>query len=155
MLKARIWSGLLLMALLGAGCDSGEEEEAHVDIHDTWVLTGVTDASGDKFGTFAQNFDGIRATFTEEDTYELVIDSKDNTLDQTLSGTTTVNEAARLLSIAVSLGGPSVNLSFTYVLQGETGLQLTGDSTVLNLLLATPTNPAPLSGTVQLIFTRQ
>lgn len=155
MLKARTWIGLLLMALLATGCDSAEEEEEHLDLHDTWVLTGVTDASGDQFATFTQNFDGIRATFTEADTYELVIDSKDNTLDQTLTGATTINEAARLLSIAVSLGGPSVNLSFTYVLQGETGLQLTGDSTVLNLLLATPTNPAPLSGTVQLTFTRQ
>jgi hypothetical protein len=127
----------LLVLLVGfvavtAGCDSNDDDDASVVVG-AWGLGGLSDASGDRTEGFAEGFNSVVITFNRDNTMSLAIDSKNNALDQTISGTYTTNESARSLSATLTVGGNNLPLTFTYEEVNSNSLRLTatGNTSVL------------------------
>lgn len=125
---------LLLIGFVAvtAGCDSNDDDDASV-VEGEWRLGGLSDASGDRTVGFAEGFNSVDITFNEDNSMTLAIDSKNDALDQTISGTYTTNESAESLSASLTVGGNTLPLTFTYEEVNSNSLRLTatGNTSVL------------------------
>lgn len=123
---------LIGFAAVTAGCDSNDEDDTSVVVG-AWGLGGLSDASGDRTAGFAEGFNSVVITFNDDMSMSLAIDSKNDALDQNISGTYTTNESAESLSAMLTVGGNTLPLTFTYEDVNSNSLRLTatGNTSVL------------------------
>ncbi|MEQ9104168.1 MAG: lipocalin family protein [Rhodothermales bacterium] len=130
--KLTLFVLLIGFVAVTAGCDSNDDDDASVVVG-AWGLGGLSDASGDRTEGFSEGFNSVVITFNGDNTMSLAIDSKNDALDQNISGTYTTNESAESLSASLTVGGSSLPLTFTYEEVNSNSLRLTatGNTSVL------------------------
>ncbi|WP_412062324.1 hypothetical protein [Rubrivirga sp. IMCC45206] len=95
---------VLALALLAAGCDSGDDALTldAAFYTGTWGLVSVADATGDRTGQTEPLLDDLRVTFDADGTFTLVADFSDVVNqnvrpDETITGTFQASSTAKTL----------------------------------------------------------
>lgn len=125
---------IALLALVGIGCDSDDDEGSDAELFvGTWALTGVSDDDGDAMEAFATNFESIVLANDADGSFTLTVNPVvgDNIV---LPGTYTVSESNSRLTLTVTTPLGPANLNFTYAFNGDDEVELTSDTTTALLL---------------------
>lgn len=156
MRKISVFLVLLAIGIVSVGCDSDSNDDSMTVVERlvaTWALTGVTDSDGDQMETFAAGFNSVFISFTESGAFSIVIDSKIEGEDDTISGDYSVTEATSTLTLTAEVAGQAVPLTFSYAFANNftqaTFSALGATSVLLNSLLGTT-----LTGTIALTLTK-
>jgi hypothetical protein len=129
-------SNLLLIALLaivGVGCDSNSDPKDADRLVGTWALTGASDSQGDQIAAFAAAFSSVTLTNLSDGNFTINVVPVEGAA-QAISGTYTVVEATKTLTLRASVGGQTVPLIFTYTIASDTQVSLKSDTTTAVLL---------------------
>ncbi len=123
---------VLLIGVIGVGCDSDSSQtdaEAFVGV---WALTGVSDAEGDALAAFGQAFSSVVITNSADNSFTLVANPRDGS-PITVPGTFSVNESTN----TYTLNTPQAPLAFTYSYTSDNVVELQAGATTSVLLNAT------------------
>lgn len=127
----------LLLVLVAAGCDSGDDLTLDADFYvGTWDLVQISDGSGDRSGEVLAFVDAFSVAFRPDGTFTLVADFKPfvnaaGQADVSTSGTYQAT-ATRLVLQPAGLG---IAPSLTAVAQSQRRVDLTGSNVVISQLL--------------------
>src|SRR5690606_9103960 len=97
----------LVLALVMVGCDSDSNDDELTDAEifvGDWVVTGISDDTGDKTAAFGALVESLNVTFTDAATFLLMLNYRDDAGidDLNLPGTYTLN--ADINSLILSIG---------------------------------------------------
>lgn len=120
---------IALIALVGVGCDSGDDTtdaEAFVGV---WALTGVSDADGDALAAFGQAFSSVTLNNSADMSFVLTANPRQGDAIQ-VPGTYSVNESTN----GFTLTTPQAPLAFTYSFTSDNVVELQAGATTSQLV---------------------
>lgn len=144
---------LALIAIVGIGCDSNSDETTDTDrFIGSWALTGASDSTGDQSVAFGTAFSSVVLTNVSDGTFAIAVTPRQGAAT-TISGTFTIVEASKTITLRAAVGGQTIPLNFTYSFTSDTVVSLKSDTTtavLLNSLFGTT-----LEGQVTITITKQ
>ncbi len=120
---------ILLIGVIGVGCDSNDgqsDAEAFVGV---WALTGVSDSEGDQLAAFGQAFSSVVLTNNADNSFTLVATPRQGSAI-TVPGTYSVNENTNTFTLTT----PQAPLAFTYSYTSDNVVELQAGVTTSLLL---------------------
>ena len=147
--------GLILLAVCAGGCDSdngdaGSLDEAFVG---DWVLVGVEDDTGDRYGEVTDAYHQISLTMQDGGGAVIAADGIDDADDLTVAGSYAVSEPNGTLTLTLTVSGVGeIPLTFAFEFTGSDSIRLTATGltvTALNAVLG-----ASLAGSTEMTFDR-
>lgn len=133
---------LALLAVVGVGCDSNNDKSDADKFVGTWALTGVVDVDGDQSAAFAAGFNSVTLTNTADGNFTINVSPKVGS-PAAYTGTYTVVENGKSITLRASVGGQTIPLTFTYTFNSDTVVALKSNTTtavLLNNLFGTTLN---------------
>lgn len=124
---------IALLALVSTGCDSNDESSDAELFVGTWALIGVSDSSGDRMTDFATGFSSIVLVNAADGNFTINVTPRQGSV-MAITGTYTVIENSKTITLRASVGGQTVPLNFTYTFDGDEQVALKSDTTTAVLL---------------------
>jgi len=144
----KILSVVAFAAFVNVACDSSGDGDALTDLEmfeGSWAVAGASDDTGDVSVTFAMNFNSITALFRADGTVDVTVDAIDDAGDLALSGTYSVNELTKTLTVSIT--GFSVPLVLSYEFMGANEFDASAAAAIINVAFGTT-----LDGTAVITF---
>jgi hypothetical protein len=134
---------VLLIGVIGVGCDSSDNMSDADKLVGTWALTNVSDSQGSALAAFAAAFSSVVLVNSNTGSFNMTVTlSAQNPADITpppVIGTYTVNESTNTFTLNVTSPAPAP-LAFTYSFTSDDVIDLTAGATtsvLLNTLFGT------------------
>lgn len=115
---------VLLIGVIGVGCDSGNDQSDAEAFVGVWALTGVSDAQGDALAAFGQAFSSVVLTNNADNSFTLVANPREGSAI-TVPGTYSVNESTNTFTLTT----PQAPLAFTYSYTSDNVVELQAGAT--------------------------
>jgi hypothetical protein len=143
---------VLLIGLIGVGCDSNSDPSDADAFVGTWALSDVTDANGSALAAFGAAFSSVVLTNNADNSFVLTVTPREGDVLQ-IPGTYSINEGTSGFTLNANLGGTTAPLAFTYNYVSDDSVTLQAGATtsvLLNSLFGTTlTAPATITITRQ------
>jgi hypothetical protein len=120
---------ILLIGVIGVGCDSDNSQSDAEAFVGVWALTGVSDAGGDALAAFGAAFSSVTLDNGADGSFTLVATPRQGTA-VTVPGTYSVNESTNTFTLTT----PQAPLAFTYTYTSDNVVELQAGATTSVLL---------------------
>jgi hypothetical protein len=115
---------ILLIGVIGVGCDSGDSQSDAEAFVGVWALTGVSDAGGDALAAFGAAFSSVVITNSADMSFTLVATPRAGDAIS-VPGTYSVNEGTNTYTLST----PQAPLAFTYTYTNDNVVELQAGAT--------------------------
>ena len=124
---------VLLIGVVGVGCDSNDDASDAEAFVGVWALTNVEDVDGSQLEAFGQAFTSVVLTNSADNSFVLAVTPRQGNAQQ-IPGTYVINETTNSFTLNANLGGSTAPLAFTYDFVSDNVVTLTAGATTAVLL---------------------